>query len=81
MTGWWRRLICRIFFHQMVVVHRCTKEAHKLRCLRCGRYFGIHHGLRICIPWSPGLCVCEDGPHFTGVKASIRNSEAQCRQV
>lgn len=55
----WRRILCRIFFHKLVVVHQCTKEIRKVACLRCGRRFGMHDGVRAFLPWTPDLNITD----------------------
>lgn len=51
---WWRFLMCRIFFHRLVVV-RDFGIHRKVRCLRCGRAFGMHDGVKAFIPWDGEL--------------------------
>lgn len=50
-----RKIICLILFHKLRVVHSCTAISQKLLCLRCKKYFGIHHGVKTFIPWDAQL--------------------------
>ena len=58
MRNLWRRLVCRVLFHELRVVHRCTVDSAKLVCDRCGRYFGINYSVRVFLDWTPDLCIC-----------------------
>jgi len=46
-------LWCKIFFHKLKVVkgYDTIPGARKLYCERCKRFFAIHDGLKIFIPW------------------------------
>jgi hypothetical protein len=55
---WLARLYCWVFFHELIVVHRCSEQAQKVACLRCGAEFGIHFGVEAFVPWNDGLCIC-----------------------
>lgn len=60
----WARLVCFVWFHKLVIVHSCSRESHKLKCVRCGRFFGIHYGMRVFLDWSDDLCVCAEMEEF-----------------
>ncbi len=52
--GRWTAVMCRVFFHKLVVV-REFGISRKVRCLRCGRAFGMHDGVKAFIPWDGEL--------------------------
>src|SRR5439155_92307 len=58
------RLLCLILFHRLCVVHTCSRTTRHVMCLRCGRHFGMHDGLRIFIPRSDELCLCQAVEEF-----------------
>jgi hypothetical protein len=53
------KLLCVLLGHWLITVHSCSRSAHHVMCLHCGGHFGIHHGVRVFIPWSPDLCICD----------------------
>lgn len=55
-----KRFLCWLLFHDLIVDHWCSPEAAKLECRRCGRFFGIHHGVRCFLEWTPELELCEE---------------------
>jgi len=46
-----KKLICWVFFHDLVVVKNYGYASQKLKCNRCKRYYGINHSVRAFIPW------------------------------
>ena len=61
---WWRFLMCRLFFHKLVVVRGYDFGiSRKVRCIRCGEAFGMHDGVKAFIPWDGEL---EDMYRVTG---------------
>jgi hypothetical protein len=59
MTRLFRWVKCRLALHCLRVVHSCSQQAQHVRCVHCHREYGIHHGLRVVVPWSTDLCVCK----------------------
>lgn len=55
-----KKIICWLLFHDLVVVHSCSPNTQKLLCKRCERFFGINHSVRVFIPWTPDLEMCDD---------------------
>lgn len=53
--SWFGKLWCFIFFHKLYVVNNYSKYAQKLYCGRCKNYFGIHHGVKVFIPWDDAM--------------------------
>jgi hypothetical protein len=49
-----RRLICRLRFHDLYVVHEFG-GSRKLHCRRCNSYFGMHDEFRAFVPWDEEL--------------------------
>ena len=53
---WWRLLLCRLLFHKLVVVKGYDRGvSQKVRCIRCGKAFGIHYGVKAFVPWDGEL--------------------------
>jgi len=45
------RLLCRFGRHRRLDVIQTFGAAQHIGCPDCGRQFGIHHGVRACVPW------------------------------
>ena len=53
------KIKCKIFFHDLVVVNTYSMgTCQKVKCKRCGKYFGMNHDIRAFIPWDSELEYC-----------------------
>lgn len=51
-----RKLMCFLFNHRLKIVWTSDcKRIQKLYCIRCKRFFGIHYGVEVFIPWDVEL--------------------------
>ncbi len=50
-----RKLLCRLNLHRKLEVIQSFGTAQHIGCPDCGREYGIHHGERVVIPWTPEL--------------------------
>ena len=55
MRSLFKKLRCRIGMHQQLDVIQTFGSAQRIGCPDCGKTFGIHHGVRACIPWDAEL--------------------------
>ena len=59
MLAWLKRfylgLKCLVFCHDFVVVQEFSESVRKLRCERCGRYFGMNDRVRCVVEWDEEL--------------------------
>ena len=46
---------CRLGLHKSLDVIQSFGSAQHIGCPRCGKQFGIHHGMRTVIPWESDL--------------------------
>ena len=54
------KLLCKILFHKLQIVHQCSGGVQKLQCTRCQKFFGINHLVKAFLPWDVDLeRVCE----------------------
>jgi len=58
-----KRFVCWLLGHELEVVHYCSRSSQKLTCLRCERFFGINHAVRVFVPWTPDLSEPRGCPH------------------
>ena len=49
------KLICRLFFHKLRVIHQCSGGVQKLQCTRCKEFFGINHLVKAFLLWDTDL--------------------------
>ena len=47
---WWSIRCLWLPWHAIVTRWRLTQDAEKIVC-RCGRAFGVNHGVRLILPW------------------------------
>jgi hypothetical protein len=59
------KLICALYGHALGVVHNCSSQSQHLACSRCGKHFGIHHGVRAFVDWDAELAELCDICAFT----------------
>lgn len=45
------RVFCVLFGHKYKVVKEYSPEIRKLKCSRCGKFFGMHDGVNALVPW------------------------------
>lgn len=43
--------LCWLFGHKYRRIARVSASADKVGCSRCGREWGMHHGVRALVPW------------------------------
>ena len=51
MRRFYLSVICLVFCHDFRVVHVFTEHIRKLRCDRCGRYFGMNDEVQCVVAW------------------------------
>ena len=49
------RIRCRIGWHKCLDIINTFGSAQHIGCPDCGRQFGIHHDMRVVIPWDSAL--------------------------
>lgn len=48
-------LLCFIFGHKFKIHREISDDIRELVCERCGKYFGMHDGLKIVLPLDVSL--------------------------
>ena len=49
------RAICIVLGHKYTIVKKYTPTIRKLKCKRCGRYFGMNDDVQCIVPWDNEL--------------------------
>jgi len=49
------RAICIVLGHRYTIVKKYTPTIRKLKCKRCGRYFGMNDDVQCIVPWDAEL--------------------------
>jgi len=69
---WLRKIKCRFAFHPRLDVIQTFGSAQHIGCPYCKREYGIHHGERVVIPWTPDLAELYDFMGYDTETASER---------
>ena len=52
------RIVCKLLFHDLIIIKQYTKSSSKLWCKRCKRYYGMNTDVRAFLPWDKELEDC-----------------------
>lgn len=52
---WLTRIKCKLNMHPKLMVIQTFGSAQHVGCPYCKKEYGIHHGMRAVIPWTPDL--------------------------
>jgi len=53
------RIKCKIFYHRLSIIDvSLTGNVEKVKCLRCGKSFGMNHDVKAFIRWDNGCEQC-----------------------
>lgn len=50
-----KRIKCKVFGHRYTTDIFYDSNVQKLKCLRCGKYFGINHSVKSILDWDQEL--------------------------
>lgn len=54
------KLLCFIVGHKYRLHRKITDDIREAKCIRCGKFFGIHDGLEVVLPLDTQLIKAHD---------------------